>query len=176
MSEHQFKRPQPGDYPPFYARYVDLAPESDVLSALQAQAEVTHTAIMTFSERPDHRYAPGKWSVKQVVGHMADTERVFGFRALWFARADPAPLPGFEQDDWMAASDFDALSLPALLAEFQAARASNMMMLAHLSPDAWERRGIANGHPFTVRAYAHGLLGHERAHLQVLAERYQGAR
>ncbi len=173
MSEKQFKRPQPGDYPPFYARYVDLAPEVDVLSALQAQAERTHTAIMTFAERPDHRYAPGKWSVKQVVGHMADTERVFGFRALWFARADPAPLPGFEQDDWMAASDFEALGLPELLAEFEAARASNRLMLAHLAPQAWERRGIANGYPFTVRAYAHGMLGHERAHLQILAERYQ---
>ncbi len=173
MSEQQFKRPQPGDYPLFYARYVDLAPESDVLGAMQAQAELTERQILSFADRPDHRYAPGKWSVKQVVGHMADTERVFGFRALWFARNDPAPLPGFEQDGWMAASDFDAQPLEALLSEFQAARTSNRLMLAHLSPQAWERRGSANGHPFSVRAYAHGLLGHERAHLQILSERYQ---
>ena len=165
-------RPQPGDYPPFYARYVDLAPEDDVLKAMQEQAAVTETQILDFSDRPDHRYAPGKWSVRQMVGHMADTERVFGFRALWYARADPSALPGFEQDDWMAASDFEALSLEDLLREFQAARTNNWLMLKHLAPEAWERRGIANGHPFTVRAYAHGMLGHERAHLRVLAERY----
>ena len=90
---------------------MDLAPEDDLLRAMQEQAPVTERAILDFAERPGHRYAPGKWSVKQMVGHMADTERLFGFRALWFARADPAPLPGMEQDDWMAASDFDLFDL-----------------------------------------------------------------
>ena len=165
-------RPQPGEYPPFYARYVDLAPEDDVLAAIQAQAAVTEQQILQFADRPDHRYTPGKWSVRQIAGHMADTERVFGFRALWFARADASPLPGFEQDDWMAASDFETQPLAELLAGFQAARTNNLYMLRQLSPDAWERRGLANGHPFTVRAYAHGMLGHERAHLNVLAEKY----
>ena len=165
-------RPQPSEYPPFYARYVDLAPEDDVLMAMQAQAAVTETQILRFADRPDYRYAPDKWSVQQIVGHMADTERVFGFRALWYARADPAPLPGFEQDDWMAASDFETQPLTELLAGFQAARTNNLFMLRQLSPDAWERHGLANDHRFTVWAYAHGMLGHERAHLQVLAERY----
>ncbi|OLV19256.1 DinB family protein [Deinococcus marmoris] len=165
-------RPQPGDYPPFYARYVDLAPEEDVAGAMLAQAPLTRAAILNFADRPDHRYAPDKWSVKGVVGHMADTERVFGFRALWFARADPSPLPGFEQDDWMAASDFGTQPLEDLLAGFEAARSSNLLMLRQLAPEAWTRQGDANGHPFTVRAYAHGMLGHERAHLQILAERY----
>ena len=165
-------RPSPGDSPPFYARYVDLAPEDDVVGAMLAQAPLTHAALLNFADRPDFRYAPDKWSVKQVVGHMADTERVFGFRALWFARADPSPLPGFEQDDWMAASDFEAQTLEDLLAAFEAARTNNLLMLRPLAPEAWERRGSANGHPFTVRASAHGMLGHERAHLQILAERY----
>lgn len=165
-------RPQPGDYPPFYARYVDLAPEDDVLAGMAAQAPLTRAAILKFTDRPDFRYAPDKWSVRQIVGHMADTERVFGFRALWFARADPSPLPGFEQDDWMAASDFGTPTLEDLLAGFETARVSNLTVLRQLAPEAWEQRGSANGHPFTVRAYAHGMLGHERAHLQILAERY----
>ncbi|WP_161880778.1 DinB family protein [Deinococcus alpinitundrae] len=165
-------RPQPDEYSPFFARYVDLAPEDDLLSAMQVQAPITEREILTFAERPDYRYAPGKWSVKQVVGHMADTERLFGFRALWFARADPAPLPGMEQDDWMTASDFDLLRLEDLLTNFRAARTSNVLMLRQLTPDAWARRGVANGNPFSVRALAHALLGHERAHLQILSERY----
>ncbi|TSA87440.1 DinB family protein [Deinococcus detaillensis] len=165
-------RSQFADCPPFYARYVDLAPEDDVLSAMQVQADVTRQAILGYADRPSFRYAPGKWSVRQVVGHMADTERLFGFRALWFARADPAPLPGMEQDGWMAASDFDAVNLEEVLAGFQAARASNLLLLRQLTPDAWSRRGVASGHSFSVRALAHILLGHERAHLQVLAERY----
>ncbi|MFK7601145.1 DinB family protein [Deinococcus sp. SM5_A1] len=165
-------RPQPGDYPPFYARYVNLAPEEDVAGAMLAQTPLTRTAILKFADRPDHRYATDKWSVKQVVGHMADTERVFGFRALWFARADPSALPGFEQDDWMAASGFSTQTLEDLLVGFEAARASNRLMLRQLAPEAWARQGSANGHPFTVRAYAHGMLGHERAHLRILAERY----
>lgn len=163
---------QPGDFPPFYARYMDLAPEEDVLRAMAVQSPLTRAAILNFANRPDFRYAPDRWSVKQVVGHMADTERVFGFRALWFARADPAPLPGFGQDGWMVASDFDAQPLEALLAGFEAARTSNLHLLRQLTPEAWERRGQASGHGFTVRAYAHLLLGHERAHLQILAERY----
>lgn len=166
-------RPQPADYPPFYARYIDLAPEDDMLSAMRAQADVTRQAILGYAGRPDFRYAPGKWSVKQVVGHMADTERLFGFRALWYARADPSALPGMEQDDWMAASDFNAQMLEDLLAGFEAARTNNLYMLRQLAPEAWARRGVANGHSFSVRAYAHGMLGHERAHLQVLREHYE---
>jgi len=172
VTDSLFSRPQPTEYSPFFARYVDLAPEDDLLRAMQEQAPVTERAILDFAERPGHRYAPGKWSVKQVVGHMADTERLFGFRALWFARADPAPLPGMEQDDWMAASDFDLFDLRDLLTSFQAVRTSNVLMLRQLTPDAWARGGVANGNPFSVRALAHALLGHERAHLQILSERY----
>ncbi|GAA4009852.1 DinB family protein [Deinococcus rubellus] len=172
MTDSLSSRPQPGEYAPFFARYVDLAPEDDVLSAMHGQAPISEREILKFADRPDHRYAPSKWSVKQVVGHMADTERLFGFRALWFARADASPLPGMEQDDWMAASDFEAIGLEDLLTSFQAARTSNLLMLSQLTPDAWARRGVASGNPFSVRALAHALLGHERAHLQILSERY----
>jgi hypothetical protein len=166
-------RPLPGEYQPFYARYVDLAPEDDVLAAMETQAPRTRAQVLEFSDRPGHRYAPGKWSVKQTVGHMADTERVFGFRALWFARADPAPLPGFEQDGWMRHSLFEEQTLEALLDGFEAARRSNMAVLRSLSPQAWARSGVASGQSISVRALAHGMLGHERAHLHLLAERYR---
>ncbi|ULH14168.1 DinB family protein (plasmid) [Deinococcus sp. KNUC1210] len=164
-------RPLLSDYPDFYARYVDLVPEDDILAAMQAQAAVTRERLLSFADRPDHRYAPEKWSVRQMLGHMTDTERVFGFRALWFARTDPSALPGFEQDDWMQASDFSA-PLEELLTEFETVRRGHILFLKHLSPEAWDRRGIANGYSFSVRAYAYGMLGHERSHLKLLEERY----
>ena len=103
---------------------------------------------------------------------MADTERVFGFRALWLARGDASPLPGFEQDDWMAASDFGSQPLDVLLNAFEAARRSNLLMLEGLDAAAWTRRGTVDNHAFSVRALAWMLLGHEQAHLDVLRERY----
>ncbi|SMB82944.1 DinB family protein [Deinococcus hopiensis] len=166
-------RPQPTEYASFYARYIDLVPEDDLLSAMRQQGAVTAEQILRFAGNPGVRYAPDKWSVKQVIGHMTDTERVFGQRALFFARNDTAELPPFEQDDWMAVSDFDACSLESLLAEFQAVRWSHELFLRHLTLPAWERRGTAGGNPFTVRALAYSMLGHERAHLQVLQERYR---
>jgi DinB superfamily len=165
-------RPAPTDHSEFHARYVNLVPEDDLLTAMRGQTSATQAQVLAFAGRPDHRYAPGKWSVRQVLGHMADTERIFGYRALSVARGDPAPLPGVEQDDWMAASTFGSSSLEDLLAEFQAVRTGNLYLLGGLTPVAWERRGTASGHTVTVRALAYMLLGHERAHLDVLRERY----
>ncbi|GGJ73543.1 DinB family protein [Deinococcus aquiradiocola] len=166
-------RPQPGDHSEFHARYVNLVPETDVLAAMQAQAPVTRAALLAFADRPDHAYAPGKWTVRQVLGHMTDTERVFGYRALSFARADTSPLPGFEQDDWMATTDFGTYRLPDLLTEFETVRAGHLSWLTHLPDAAWEGRGVASGQSVTVRSLAFMLLGHERAHLQILQERYR---
>ena len=165
-------RPAPTDHSEFHARYVNLVPEDDVLAAMHEQSAMTQAQVLAFAPCPEHRYAPGKWTVRQVLGHMADTERVFGYRALSIARGDPAPLPGFDQDDWMAQADFDTSSLEDLLAEFQAVRTGNLYLLNGLTPAAWERRGTASGHAVTVRALAYMLLGHERAHLDVLRERY----
>jgi DinB superfamily len=165
-------RPATTDHSEFHARYVNLVPETHVLTAMREQAGATQAQVLAFAGRPDHRYAPGKWTVRQVLGHMADTERIFGYRALSIARSDAAPLPSVEQDDWMAASTFDSSSLEDLLAEFQAVRTGNLYLLGGLSPAAWERRGTASGHAVTVRALAYMLLGHERAHLDILRERY----
>ena len=165
-------RPTSADHSEFHARYVNLVPETDLLSAMRAQAAVTQAAFLAFADRPDHRYAPGKWSVRQVLGHMADTERIFGYRALSIARGDAAPLPGVEQDDWMANSDFGTSSLEDLLAGFQAVRTGNLYLLSGFTPAAWERRGVASGYAVTVRALAYMLLGHERAHLEMLRKYY----
>ena len=165
-------KPTSADHSEFHARYVKLVPETDLLSAMRVQATVTQATLLAFADRPDHRYAPSRWSVRQVLGHMADTERIFGYRTLSIARGDAAPLPGVEQDEWMANSDFGLSSLEELLAGFQAVRSGNLSLLSGFTPAAWERRGVASGHTVTVRALAYMLLGHERAHLEVLRERY----
>ncbi|WP_293912084.1 DinB family protein [Deinococcus sp.] len=165
-------RPLPDEYTPFAARYVDLVPEDDLLGAMRAQQAVTRAAVLAYAGRPDFRYAPGKWSIRQVMGHMADAEQVFGFRALWVARSDVSPLPGYDQDAWMAASDFSTQPLETLLNGFEAARRSNLLMLGGLDAATWTRRGLVDDHAFSVRSLARMLLGHERAHLDVLRERY----
>ena len=165
-------RPLPSDHSEFQARYVNLVPEQGLLSAMHAQEAVTRAAFLAFADHPDHAYAPGKWTVRQMLGHMTDTERVFGFRALSFARGDASPLPGFEQDDWIGAADFGLYTLPELLSEFQTVRAGHLSWLSHLPEAAWERRGVASGQTVTVRALAYMLLGHERAHVQTLKTRY----
>lgn len=168
--------PQPGEYSPFHARYVALVPEDDLLAAMRAQEAVTAAALGAYAAAPDHTYAPGKWTVRQLLGHMTDVERVFGGRLLFILRGDPARLPGFEQDDWMRAAEFGRYALPELLAEFGAVRRSHLSLLGHLPPGDWTRRGVVGDHEFTVRALARMLLGHERAHLDVLRERYDPAR
>lgn len=165
-------RPDPAEYAPFYATYINLVPEDDVLGAMQQQAGATRQRLAALQERPEHRYAPGKWTVRQVVGHMLDTERVFGGRALFIARNDPADLPGFEQDHWMAHSDFSRYALPDLSAEFGLVRAGHLSFLHHLPAEVWDRRGTAAGNVFSVRALAYALLGHERHHLGILTTRY----
>ena len=169
-------RPQPDEYSPFHARYVALVSEDDLLAAMRAQEAVTAAALGAYAAAPDHTYAPGKWTVRQLLGHMTDVERVFGGRLLFILRGDPARLPGFEQDDWMRAAEFGRYALPELLAEFGAVRRSHLSLLGHLPPGDWTRRGVVGDHEFTVRALARMLLGHERAHLDVLRERYDPAR
>jgi hypothetical protein len=166
-------RPAPTEHADYYARYVACVPEGDVLAHLREQGERTRTLLQGVSEtRAAHRYAPRKWSIKQVVGHMLDTERLFGFRALAFARRDPSPLPSMDQDLWVEGADFDARSLASIAIEFRAVRAATAAMFAGFAPDALLRSGIASGNAFTVRSLAYIVAGHEMYHLQILAERY----
>ena len=169
----KIERPGPGEYATPFQRYVSLVPEDDALPVLARQPAQVRAAMEKLSgERAGFRYGPDKWSIREVVGHFTDAERVFGFRALTFARGDQAPLPSFEENDYAAIAGHDRYALMDLVAEFEALRASNVSMLAHLDPAAVARIGTANGSPVSVRALAFIMAGHVRHHLGVLASRY----
>ena len=165
--------PDPSEYAPYYGRYIGLIKNDDIIAVLGQQAAETTVLLRSFTEEASNRaYAPGKWNVKEVVGHMIDTERVFGSRALFIARKDPAALPGFEQDDWIRAASFSTEPFREQVDEFICVRQSHLHFFRHLSAEAWHRRGIANRLEFSVRAVAYMIAGHERHHLEILRRRY----
>jgi uncharacterized damage-inducible protein DinB len=166
-------RPASEEYAAFFAGYVSLVPDGDVLQALEQGRNQTTQLLGKLSEaKAAHRYAPEKWTIKGVLGHIADAERVFAYRALWFARGDASPLPGWDEDAWARLSAFDAHSLKDLLAGYDAQRSATLALFRSLPAAAWQRRGIANDNPVTVRALAWIAAGHERHHLEILRERY----
>lgn len=169
-------RPQTGEYASYYQRYIDLATEDDVVAALDAQSHETATLLGGISEQQAaHRYEPDKWTVKQLVGHIADSERIFAYRALRIARGDTTPLPGFEQEPYVANAASDDRPIADLAEEVAAVRRANVMMLRAFPSEAWSRVGTASDNPISVRALAFIMLGHERHHLRILRERYLGA-
>jgi len=173
MSAPAPARPSESEYAPYYETYVSLVPEADVLGALERQAAETCALLRSISEeRAGHRYEPGKWSIKQLVGHMVDAERIFAYRALAIGRGELRPLPGMDQEEYMAGADFDARTLESLAEEFEAVRRSTLLLLRHLSPEAWARCGTASDNEVTVRALAYIIAGHEAHHARILRERY----
>lgn len=167
--------PAKTEYPAPFAGYIGRVPESDLLAALRTQhAE----SLAFFRALPEsvaaHRYAPGKWSVGEVVGHVTDGERAFSFRALHFARASDTPLPGFEENDWAAAASagFTATSLAKLVDGYDAVRRATISLFETMDAAAFARRGTANGREASVRALGYVIVGHERHHLAVLREKY----
>jgi hypothetical protein len=170
-------REKPGieEFAPFFAGYVSLVPETDVLPVLEDQAaEVRRQAQLFSPDRESFRYAAGKWSVREVVGHMGDAERVFGYRAFCIGRGEAANLPGFDEQQYVAHSSFGACALADLVDEFSRLRESNLLVLRRLDEAAWKRFGSANGSPVSVRALAFIMAGHVRHHLNVLSTRYAG--
>ncbi len=166
-------RPDPDDCAPYFRRYTDQVPDGDVLALLERQVEETCALVAGFGEDgARHRYAEGKWSVKEVVGHLVDTERMFVYRALSFARADATELPGMEEDDWAAASNVDDVPLVDLLDELLAVRRSTTAFFRNLDATALARTGVASGNRFTVGVVAWLLAGHEIHHAGVIRERY----
>lgn len=166
-------RPAESEYAPYYGKYIALVPEGDVVATLASQLENTLALLGGITEeRGNFRYADGKWSIKELIGHVSDTERVFGYRLLCFARNDQTPLPGFEQDGFVSNADFGAYRLSELAEEFAHVRRANLLLLRHLPPDAWLRSGEASGFQVSVRALAHIIAGHEAHHMQILRERY----
>lgn len=165
-------KPAAGEFNPYYTKYITLVGE-DALAALRAGAALAPRLLSGVSEpQAGFRYAPDKWSVKEVLGHMMDCERVFAYRALRFARADETPLPGFEENDWVPAANFDRRSLPDLLAEYEAVRVASVTMFSSFDEAALMRRGKANDDVMSVRAVAHIIAGHELHHVGILRERY----
>ncbi len=173
MSNSLIGRPDPTEYAEYYGRYIGLVPEDDLCAAMAEQTKATLDFLRAIPVASgDLRYQPGKWSIKEVIGHIIDAERVFAHRALWFARLDAEALPGFEQDDWVKAATFADQPLDELISEFEYVRRGNLYFFRHLAPEAWLRRGTASGYEITVRALAYILVGHERYHLDVLRTRY----
>ncbi|MDQ6871580.1 MAG: DinB family protein [Gemmatimonadota bacterium] len=166
-------KPAEGEFLPYYARYIDLVPRGDVLATLSTQMGETQALLRDLpASVSTYRYAPGKWSVNELIGHLIDSERIFAGRALRFARADATALPGFEQDDYVANSSFDSFPLDGLASELRAVRESTVFLFEHLQEDAWMRRGIANGAEVSVRALAYIIAGHELHHREILRTRY----
>jgi hypothetical protein len=166
-------RPESNEYAPSYEAYVSKVSGADVVGTLERQGAETLALLRGLpEERGAHRYGADKWSVKQLVGHISDGERLFSYRALSIARGDRAPLPGMEQDVWMAGVDFDSRTLASLADEFESVRAATLHLLRHLTPEAWARRGVASDNEVTVRALAYIIAGHEAHHVGILRERY----
>jgi hypothetical protein len=166
-------RPGPTDYAPYYGTYIQQVPDGDVLALLERQVGETRALLSGVpASRWRYRYAPGKWSLAEVVGHVIDVERVFTHRALRFARGDNTPLPGFDENAWAPMSGYDGRPLPEILDEFAAVRAASLAFFRGLDDAAIGRTGMANDVAFTVRAFPWILAGHERHHVSVLRERY----
>ena len=166
--------PAAEEYGSGYAGYVARVPEGvDILDLLARQRADTLERFCVVPEaRGAHRYAPGKWSVKEVVVHLSDTERIMAYRALRVARGDATPLPGFDENSYAPQSGADAQPLAALVTELAEVRQATLSLFRHLPPEAWTRRGTASGHPVSGRALSWIIAGHQRHHLGTLEERY----
>jgi hypothetical protein len=169
-------RPDPTEHAPYYGKYVALVPEDDVLAALEGELARTLALLRGVpDEEARRRHPPYTWSVKEVVGHLVDAERVFGYRAMRFARGDATPLPGFDENAYVPTGQFDRRPLADIAAEFEALRRSHLALFRGLPPDAWDRRGSANNNEISVRALAYILVGHERHHTAILRRRLSAA-
>lgn len=165
--------PEATEYAPYYAGYVSLVPEGDILTTLAEQMDSTVRFLRSIDEeKASHRYAAGKWSIKELVGHITDGERIFAYRALRFARNDKTELPGFEQDDYIRNASFDAIPFDELVREFELVRGANLLMFKHLDAEAWLRRGVASEAEVSVRALAFIMAGHVQHHIEILKTRY----
>ena len=166
-------RPAPTEYVTYYATYVNLALEGDVLDRLRRQVDETAALVGGLGERGgDYRYAEGKWSIKEVIGHISDVERIFAYRALSFARGEEQALPGFDENAYARVSNAAGRTLGDLVAELRTVRAATLSLFTGFGAEDLLRRGTANQNPYTVRALAYIIAGHERHHTGIVRERY----
>jgi hypothetical protein len=171
MSE--LTRPAPDEFAPYFGRYIELVPDGDIVETLMHQLGETLALLQEVTpEHETYRYAPGKWSIREVVGHLIDVERVFAFRAIAIARTDGVDLPSMEQDEWASRSNAGSRPLDDLAQEWAAVRRSGLHMFATLPEGAAERRGRGGGNPFSVRSLAWITAGHELWHRERLSRDY----
>jgi hypothetical protein len=166
-------RPEKTEYHEYYDTYVSLVDETDIVRALESQAGELELVLAGISEEKGvYAYAEGKWTVKQLVGHLIDGEKIFAYRALRVARNDQTPMEGFEQDGYIENANFDQVPLADLAAEFLLNRKANVLFFKNLGEEAWLRTGIANNSPVSTRALAYIMVGHVRHHANILKARY----
>lgn len=174
MTNGPIGRPDDTEFPAYAKVYVDLVTSADVLGALAAQLDSTLALLEPIEDRfaGRHAYAPGKWTIKEVAGHIIDTERIFSYRALCLARNDQTPLPGYEQNDYVRFGGSNERPWRDLLDEFRIVRQSSIALFRGLPRDVWLRRGTANQTSVTVRGLAYLIAGHELHHTGILRDRY----
>jgi uncharacterized damage-inducible protein DinB len=166
-------RPEPGEYNPYYDRYISLISSTDILGTLDAQRREMMLLLSGRDEADgEFRYAPDKWNAKEVLGHVCDTERIFAYRALRISRSDPMPMEGFEQDDYVRNGPFARVPLEEIVEDYIAVRRATLTLLRNLDEAAWLRHGVANKSEVTVRALAYTIAGHEVHHRRILEEKY----
>jgi hypothetical protein len=166
-------RPAPGEYNPYYERYISLVQGTDILGTLDSQRRQTMLLLSGRDEADgDFRYAPDKWSAKEVWGHVCDTERIFAYRALRIARGDQTPMEGFEQDGYVSNGPFASAPFSEIIEDYIAVRRATLTLLRNLDEAAWMRRGVANKNEVSVRAIAYTIAGHELHHRRILEEKY----
>jgi hypothetical protein len=169
-------RPDASEYPPFYHGYVSNVPDGDIVALLRdGGRELVSTLSAVPEERGGFRYGEGKWSIREVVGHMIDAERIFSYRLLRIARGDVTPLPGFDENEFARTAGSDSRTMASLVKELAAVRESSVLLFESLPADSWPRKGVASGKEVTARALAYIVVGHARHHLRILRERYLGA-
>jgi len=167
------QRPTPVEYPEFYHRYANIVPDGNLMTAFQTCHQNTHLALRGIkNEIADFAYAEGKWTIKQIIQHLIDSERVFAYRALRIGRGDTTPLAGFDENKYAEAINVHSLSLDELLGEFHMVRLTTMQLFSRFTPEQSLQMGVANGGEISVRALAFVIIGHEIHHLNIIKERY----
>ena len=172
MSAHGPSRPDPSEYAAYYGKYIEPVAAGNVMELLKSQPVVLQSLRSLGDADSARRYAPGKWSVKEVVGHITDAERIFSYRMLRIARGDQTPLAGFDQQPYVDAAQFDRFPIGQLVDAFGTARASTLSIMDEIDGDGWARMGTASGFPVSARALAYIIAGHVAHHTDILRDRY----
>lgn len=166
-------RPQEGDAAPYFSKYIDLVPGDDVVAAMASQLDESLDLFAGISEEKSlYRYEPDKWSIRQLVNHVTDTERAFAFRGLWFGRGFPAPMPSYDQNIAAAGAEADSVAWAAHVEEFRHVRSATISLYRNMPAEGWKRSGIASDKHVTVNALAYLIVGHAAHHWNILRERY----